>query len=56
VLGVLLVFDVTEEATFNSIEERWMTSIREHNLQKDAKLMLIGNKIDLEDERVVTKD
>jgi len=56
--GVLLLFDVTNEETFNNVTN-WMKDVKE-NSNKDGKesdiaLYLIGNKIDKPD-RVIAKE
>ena len=56
--GVLLLFDVTNEDTFNNVSN-WMKDVKE-NSNKDGKesdiaLYLIGNKIDKPD-RVISKE
>ena len=56
--GVLLLFDVTNEETFNNVSN-WMKDVKE-NSNKDGKeseiaLYLIGNKIDKPD-RVITRE
>ena len=56
--GVLLLFDVTNEETFNNVSN-WMKDVKE-NSNKDGKesdiaLYLIGNKIDKPD-RVISKE
>ena len=56
--GVLLLFDVTNEETFNNVTN-WMKDVKE-NSNKDGKesdiaLYLIGNKIDKPD-RVISKE
>ena len=52
--GVLLMYDVTNRKSFESISG-WMQSILSEK-GKDFPLILIGNKIDLENERVVKKE
>ena len=50
--GVLIAFDVTNRESFENVKN-WIDSIDNHakpNIQK----VLIGNKIDLVDERVIT--
>ncbi|KAJ1556823.1 Ras- protein Rap-1b [Nowakowskiella sp. JEL0078] len=53
--GFILVFSITSQATFNDLLE-----LREQILRvKDAErvpMVLVGNKCDLEDDRVVTRD
>ena len=49
--GIILIYDVTDESTFNSIPN-WIQSAREKKGQNYPMIML-GNKIDLIDERKV---
>lgn len=51
--GIILIYDVTESKTFDQIED-WVINIMD-NKQIDAKVILVGNKIDCE-ERVILKD
>ena len=51
--GILFVFDVTNKDSFDHIKN-WLMDSQEVNL--DAKKILIGNKIDLLDQRVITKE
>ena len=57
--GVLLLFDVTNEETFNNVTN-WMKDVKENSnkegKQSDIALYLIGNKIDKSNERVITKE
>ena len=56
--GVLLLFDVTNEETFNNVTN-WMKDVKENSnkegKESDIALYLIGNKIDKPD-RVVSKE
>ena len=52
--GVILVFDVTSQTTFDALEE-WLNNLRNNN-NFDVKIVLIGNKVDLEEERKVKKE
>ncbi len=52
--GVLLVYDVTARDTFDLIES-WVKSILENNDKKVSKI-LFGNKIDLQDDRKISKE
>ena len=49
--GALIVYDTTSKVSFENID-KWMSEIKEKS-SKDMKLMIIGNKIDLKDERQV---
>ena len=53
-LGALLVYDITNHASFESCE-KWLKELREH---ADSKIivMLVGNKSDLKHLRKVDKD
>ena len=52
--GALIVYDTTSKVSFENID-KWMSEIKEKS-SKDMKLMIIGNKIDLKDERQVETD
>ena len=52
--GVLLVFDVTDRMSYENLHT-WVNSIHEHADEKIIKY-LIANKIDLTEERKVTKE
>ena len=49
--GALLVYDITRYSTFEDIE-KWMKEIKER-IQGSLKMMIIGNKVDLNDQRNV---
>jgi len=50
--GILLVYDVTDRSTFNSIRN-WIDQIQQH-ADENVNMLLIGNKVDLlRDERVM---
>ena len=49
----ILVFDVTRKKTFDSVE-KWFNEIK--NASKSISLILIGNKIDLVEDRQVTTE
>ena len=52
--GVILMYDITNRKTFDSISE-WIKNIYEKK-DEDYPLVLIGNKCDLEDERIISKE
>ena len=56
--GVLLLFDVTSEETFNNVSN-WMKDVKDNSNQdgkeSDIALYLIGNKIDKSD-RVISRE
>ncbi len=53
VVGALFVYDTTRHATFKNIDSKWLTDLKEYGEQELAYI-LIGNKIDLQDSRVVS--
>jgi small GTP-binding protein len=54
--GVILVFDITNAKSFESLSERWMAQLNDHASADDLAKLLVGNKSDLESSREVTKD
>ena len=50
--GILLIYDVTDKESFKNLSN-WLIEI-EKNANKNVLKVLIGNKTDLEDKRVVT--
>ncbi|KAL7714603.1 Rab family GTPase [Entamoeba marina] len=51
--GAVLVFDVTQENSFQSMQT-WYDELR--NTEKDIPVMILANKCDLEQDRVVNKE
>jgi len=49
--GIIVVYDVTDQATFNNVKQ-WLEEIDRYACESVQKL-LIGNKCDLEDQRAV---
>lgn len=54
-VGALLVYDVTRHNTFETINSKWLKDFRKY-VKKEGTYILIGNKIDLKDERVVSTE
>ena len=52
--GILLIYDITEQESFNSISN-WMKDIEEVK-GKNFPVVLIGNKADLENARIIKKE
>ncbi len=50
-MGVLLVFDITNKESFQNLN-KWLDDIRKH-APDNAIITLVGNKSDLDDQRVV---
>jgi len=49
-MGILLVYDITSESSFNNVTN-WMKNIKEY-APETVCTILIGNKCDSENERV----
>ena len=52
IMGFLLVYDITDEKSFDCLGE-WLHNINE-KANEDAVCMIIGNKCDLEDQRLIS--
>lgn len=50
----MLVFDLTKQSTFDNLK-KWYKELREHS-DENIMLILIGNKCDLDSQRVISKD
>ena len=50
----LLVYDITNEDSFNQIEEFYVNEIN-NNCKKDTIVILLGNKTDLVDQRIISQ-
>jgi len=53
-MGILLVYDITDEQSFLNIRN-WIRNIEQHASDSVQKI-LIGNKCDMTDDRIITKD
>eukprot|EP01083_Nonionella_stella_P032432 88789_1 len=53
-MGILLVYDITDEQSFLNIRN-WIRNIEQHASDSVQKI-LIGNKCDMADDRIITKD
>jgi len=54
--GVILVYDITNAKSFESLSERWMAQLNDHSNADELAKLLVGNKSDLEASREVTKE
>ena len=52
--GCFIVYDITNEQSFEKVEE-WYQRVKE-NANKEVSLILVGNKCDLENKRVISRD
>lgn len=53
-MGIMLVYDITNEKSFDNIV-KWLRNIDEH-ANEDVEKMILGNKCDMTDKRVVSKE
>ncbi|XP_042008227.1 ras-related protein RABC1-like [Salvia splendens] len=53
--GVIMVYDVTRRDTFTNLSDIWAKEIDLYSTNQDCIKMLVGNKVDKESERVVSK-
>ena len=52
--GALIVYDITQKDSFENIN-KWMSEVRDKST-KDLKILIVGNKTDLVDERQVSTE
>ncbi|KAJ2947053.1 hypothetical protein O0L34_g16400 [Tuta absoluta] len=53
-MGFILMYDITNEESFNSVQD-WVTQIKTYSWD-NAQVILVGNKCDMEEERVVSAE
>mmetsp|Transcript_18537 Transcript_18537/g.32174 ORF Transcript_18537/g.32174 Transcript_18537/m.32174 type:complete len:205 (-) Transcript_18537:867-1481(-) len=53
--GVILVYDVAKRQSFDALR-KWINEAKEHCTLPDAVTMIVGNKVDLENERQVSRE
>ncbi|XP_058077328.1 ras-related protein RABC2a-like isoform X1 [Magnolia sinica] len=54
--GIILVYDVTRRETFTNLSDVWAKEVELYSTNQDCIKMLVGNKVDRESERVVTRE
>ncbi|KAL7264992.1 hypothetical protein ACSBR1_002860 [Camellia fascicularis] len=54
--GILLVYDVTRRETFTNLSDVWTKEVDLYSTNKNCIKMLVGNKVDKESERVVSRE
>ncbi|KAJ6865059.1 ras-related protein RABC2a-like isoform X1 [Populus alba x Populus x berolinensis] len=54
--GIVLVYDVTRRETFTNLSDVWGKEVELFSTNQDCVKMLVGNKVDKESGRDVTKD
>lgn len=53
--GAILVYDVSSRDSFSKVED-WLNELETYSTNNDIKKILVGNKCDKEDERMVTRE
>ncbi|XP_011175858.1 ras-related protein Rab-3 isoform X1 [Solenopsis invicta] len=53
-MGFILMYDITNEESFNSVQD-WITQIKNYSWD-NAQVILVGNKCDMEEERVISTE
>ncbi|BAT79251.1 hypothetical protein LR48_Vigan04g140500 [Vigna angularis] len=53
--GIIMVYDVTRRESFTNLAEIWSKEIELYSTNLECIKMLVGNKVDKEGDRVVTK-
>jgi len=53
-MGIMLVYDITNPKSFDNIA-KWLRNIDDH-ANEDVEKMILGNKCDIEDKRMITKE
>ncbi|KHG20003.1 Ras-related RABC2a -like protein [Gossypium arboreum] len=54
--GIILVYDVTLRETFTNLSDLWAKEVELYSTNQDCVKMLVGNKVDRECERAVSKE
>ncbi|KAJ8532797.1 hypothetical protein K7X08_015686 [Anisodus acutangulus] len=54
--GIILVYDVTRRETFTNLFDVWAKEVELYSNNQDCVKMLVGNKVDRESERAVTRE
>ncbi|XAR73172.1 hypothetical protein NMG60_11007046 [Bertholletia excelsa] len=53
--GVVMAYDVTRRETFTNLAEIWAKELDLYSTNQDCIKMLVGNKVDKDNERLVTR-
>ncbi|KAM7531702.1 hypothetical protein LguiB_035112 [Lonicera macranthoides] len=54
--GIILVYDVTRRETFTNLAEFWAKEVELYSTNQDCVKMLVGNKVDRESQRAVSRE
>lgn len=53
--GIILMFDVCNKRSFEDLDE-WLNEIKKNSVKKDASIILVGNKIDINNRNTSLED
>ncbi|XP_050382061.1 ras-related protein RABC2a-like isoform X1 [Argentina anserina] len=54
--GIILVYDVTRRNTFTNLSDVWAKEVELYSTNQDCVKVLVGNKVDRESERAVSRE
>ncbi|MBA0850022.1 hypothetical protein Goshw_024295 [Gossypium schwendimanii] len=54
--GIILVYDVTRRETFTNLSTVWAKEVELYSTNQDCVKMLVGNKVDRDSERAVSRE
>ncbi|XP_074312028.1 ras-related protein RABC2a-like [Silene latifolia] len=54
--GIVLVYDVTRRETFTNLSDFWAKEVELYSTNQDCVKMLVGNKVDKDSERAVSRE
>lgn len=54
--AIILVYDVTKRVTFTNISDVWAKEMELYSTNQDCVKMIVGNKVDRESERAVSRE
>ncbi|KAI3706705.1 hypothetical protein L6452_24628 [Arctium lappa] len=54
--GIILVYDVSRRETFTNLSEVWAKEVDLYSTNQDCVKMLVGNKVDKDSERFVSRE
>ncbi|KAM6568798.1 hypothetical protein CsatB_016783 [Cannabis sativa] len=54
--GIILVYDVTRRETFTNLSDVWAKEVELYSTNQDCVKILVGNKVDRESDRAVSRD
>ena len=54
--GIIIAYDITDNQSFNIAEYEWINQIKNDSSLKEKVIFWVGNKSDLEDQRVISKE